>query len=397
MIKNNSDNSIHKTGLRLLAVAAFLVLAGSIIWALIMNDETELGGNEAVVAEITEDEPTYDVSTVASGLQKPWDVTFLPDGTALFTENDGAVSLIIDSIVRRIATIPEVDSSGEGGLTGVAVDPAFTKNRTVYLCYNSDSDVRVVSMKLDGNASKLTNANVIVDEIPSNNSGRHSGCRVAFGPDGYIWIGTGDAADASNPQDPKSLGGKILRVKTDGSPAPGNMGKGFDPRIYSYGHRNTQGIAFMNTKKNGSVGYSIEHGSDIDDEVNPLVKGNFGWDPIEPYVENDVPMTDITKFPGAIRATWSSGDTTQAPSGASLIYGNEWKSWNGALAVAMLKEQHLKIFTFKDDGTIQKEFRVLEDRGRIRDAELAPDGSLYVTTDNGAAQDVVMRITPTNN
>jgi len=218
-----------------------------------------------------------------------------------------------------------------------------------------------------------------------------------FGPDENLWIGTGDAAKTSNPQDVNSLAGKVLLVDRNGrKPGEGPLKErgAQDSRIFSYGHRNIQGITFVSNPKNGVIGYTAEHGSDIDDEINPLVVGNFGWEPNEGYSESGVPMTDKKKFPNAIDAFWSSGNSTIAPSGIASISGKQWKSWDGALALAVLKDKYLKILTMKDDGTKDKEFSILAEYGRLRDVEQAPDGSLYITTDNGEEKDVILRVTP---
>lgn len=345
--------------------------------------------------------PAFTIQTVLSDLHNPWDVAFLPDGQALFTERSGTVSVIRNQKAVALLKIADVYAQGEGGLLGLAVDPDFASNHYIYTCFDSSKslpnvaqsglDVRVVRWQTDAGVTTLTGRTDIVAGIPANLSGRHSGCRLAFGPDGYLWIGTGDSAKAGISQSPTSLGGKILRVDRNGKAAPGNLGGAFDTRIYSYGHRNTQGIAFAPQPINGVIGFSVEHGSAIDDEVNPLVKGNFGWDPDAGYTEIGVPMTDKTKFPNAIDVVWSSGTPTQAPSGANFISGSQWKSWNGALAVAMLKAQRLKVLTFDNGAKVTKEENILTDQGRLRSVREAPDGSLYVTTDNGT-NDKILRL-----
>ncbi|HSE61204.1 MAG TPA: PQQ-dependent sugar dehydrogenase, partial [Candidatus Saccharimonadales bacterium] len=234
----------------------------------------------------------------------------------------------------------------------------------------------------------------IISDIPANQSGRHSGCRLAFGPDGYLWVGTGDAAQGDTSIQPKNLGGKILRVDRDGKAAVGNLAAPFDPRIFSYGHRNVQGLAFFAKPQNGVLGVSVEHGSSVDDEVDLLKQGNFGWAPLPGgYIEN-IAMTDKTRFPEAIDAIWSSGSPTQAPSGAAFLHGSQWKAWDGRLAVAMLKAKHLKILTITVQNKITAEEKILDAQfGRLRTAAQGPDGNLYVSTDNGG-DDQIIRVTP---
>jgi glucose/arabinose dehydrogenase len=209
-------------------------------------------------------------------------------------------------------------------------------------------------------------------------------------------VGTGDAAMPTVPQDPVSLGGKVLRVTTDGAPAPGNPGAPLDPRIYSLGHRNVQGVSF----DEAGEAWSVEHGTDRDDEVNRLVPGgNYGWDP-RPlsgplFYDESRPMTDPVRHPGAIAAVWSSGFPTIAPSGATFIPrgAHPWKGWQDDLAMAVLKDQHLRILTFDAGRTaVAEELVRVTGYGRLRSAVMGPDGSLYVATDATAGR--ILRVTP---
>ena len=345
-------------------------------------------------------EPQLTSSEVLAGLSHPWDITFLPDGTPIFNERSGEISKIVDGKKQRIAQIGDVYRVGEGGLTGLALDAEFESNRFIYTCFNartaSGIDVRLVRWRLSEGASALTDRADIVTGIPSNASGRHSGCRVRVAKDGTLWVGTGDAAIASHPQNPNSLGGKILHVTRDGMPASNNLPAPFDPRIFSYGHRNVQGLALFDEPKDGVFGYSVEHGSDIDDEVNALRSGNFGWAPRVTYVERGIPMTDKERFPEAVSALWSSGIPTIAPSGAVILKGEQWGTWNGAAAVAVLKDKHVRILKFTASGVLELEKKILTDFGRIRSTALGSDGNLYLTTDNGT-NDKIIKVTPSGN
>lgn len=392
MDKNDEDTSFSPSSQRkhtwlalsLVIFTAMFVGVG-VLFVVQYTLKTYLGSQTGlVVTQQNTEPPTLTEEVVASGLLHPWDIAFLPDGRALFTQRAGTLSLLHEGNVTLVSTIDDVQAGGEGGLLGLAIDRQFSENHYIYLCYNSTSaDVRVVRWKLGEDLQTLNDRHDIITGISANPSGRHSGCRLQFGPDGYLWVGTGDAAMANTTQNPNSLGGKILRVDRDGVAAPNNMSGDFDNRIYSYGHRNTQGIAFSPEPINGIVGYSVEHGSSVDDEVNPLVTGNFGWNPAPPYNESGVPMTDTTLFPEAIEAAWKSGSPTQAPSGATFLHGTQWKAWNGALVIAMLKAQHLKLLLFDSQGNVASEQRLLTDQGRLRAVQQAPDGSLYITTDNG--------------
>ena len=334
-----------------------------------------------------------EVTALISGLDKPWDIAWLPNGTVLVTERPGRLNVYVDGVDAQpfIVTPDDVVARGEGGMLGLEVDPAFATNGYVYVCMASGlggaTDVRLVRFRLrTPNGNEVLGRTDIVTGMPYS-SGRHSGCRPRFGPDGHLWVGTGDAAIAETPQDDASLGGKVLRIDRDGAAAPGNA-DGY--RWFSKGHRNVQGIAF---RSRDDVGVSAEHGPSIDDEVNLLLPGNFGWDPGPGYDES-VPMTDLGKFPDAVEAIWSSGSPTLALSGATFIEGNRWGDWDGVLAVATLKATHLHIYFLTSAGEVTDEFRVIEDRGRLRSPRQGPDGLLYITDDGGGSGGGVLRVTP---
>ena len=343
--------------------------------------------------------PQITANVVADKRHFVWDMAFLPDGDMLFTERMGTLNRLQGASVSEVTQITDVYAEGEGGLMGLTIDPAFKTNRTVYTCYNSTAaDIRVVRWQLSGDKKSLKNRRDIITGIPANTTtypGRHSGCRLGFGPDGYLWVGTGDTAQGDVAIQPKSLGGKVLRVDRNGKAAPGNVGGNFDARIFSYGHRNIQGLAFFNAPKHDNVpGLSVEHGSSIDDEVNELHKGNFGWaPPAGSYNESGVPMTDSNRFPDAIQAIWSSGNVTQATCGATIVYGAQWKGWDSALAVVALKDKHLKVLRLDDKNRVTKEERALSGTfGRLRSIVQGPDGDLYIATSNG--DDKIIRVSP---
>ena len=374
-----------------------LVGAGIYYWQ--TRAETDKPGTQANEAPETKstEMPELTAETVVSGRKNIWDIGFLPWGQMLFTERDGTLSTYVDGKVHTVANINDVGAGGEGGLLGMVIDPKFSENRYIYTCFNTANDIRVVRWMIDDDVRSLDERKDIVTGIPRNPSGRHSGCRLEFGTDGNLWIGTGDTAQdmtPQTPQDPQSLAGKILRVDRDGKAVDGNLSGNFDARIYSYGHRNTQGLAFFKKPIDGVPGISVEHGSSVDDEVNPLKTGNFGWAPPDGPYNEDVPMTDSERFPDAVKAIWTSGDPTQAPSGATVVYGSQWKAWDGAIVVAVLKDKHLKFLTVDDNLQVTKEDRRFEGQfGRIRMVRQGPDGSLYITTDN-SADDKIIKITP---
>ncbi len=290
----------------------------------------------------------------------------------------------------------------------IVVDPDFTTNRRFYTCQghtepNQANEVQVIAWTINAAYDSATRVNdPLVGGLPAHHDlqtdlGGHTGCRLRFGPEGYLWISTGDGALSANSQSLTSLGGKILRVdKFTGGGAPGNPFSSH-PRIYTYGHRNPQGLA---RRPGTDQMWSVEHGPDHDDEVNLLTSGdNYGWAPKgthDNYNEN-VPMTDLKKFPDAIEAKWSSGQRTLATSGGIFLDGDWWDEWKGRLAVGTLATTSLRVIKFDHSGAFVSETRANElyrTYGRLRTPMIGPDKALYLTTSNGDGQDKILKVSP---
>ena len=342
--------------------------------------------------------PSVDRTVWQGGLSNPWDIAFLPDSTALITERSGRLrARRPNGALSTVATIADVVASGEGGLLGLAVDPQFASNRFIYTCLSSSfggtNDNRVVRWRLSLDLAQLTDRVNIVTGLPFANGGRHSGCRPRFGPDGFLWIGTGDAAVGTVPQNVTSLGGKVLRVTRDGVAAPGGLSiANADARIYTYGHRNVQGIAFHPV---AGTAYSVEHGPGQDDEVTRLEAGrNAGWNPIPGYNEG-VPMTDLTQFPQALPALWKSGAPARGTSGATFVAGRAWKGWENALVIAQLVGAKLVVLEVGANGALTRETALFASLGvRLRVPVQGPDGALYIATDVGGGGGEIWRVAP---
>lgn len=194
------------------------------------------------------EEPDLSFETVANGLNNPWDVTFIDSDTFFYPERNGAIHLNnagVDTVIERA---DDIYVEGEGGLMGMVVDVDFDSNHFLYTCMNvrngNQVSVSLVRWVVSDDLTTLLSRKDIVTNMPSNGSGRHSGCRVTMAQDGLLWVGTGDTAVGTLPQDPKSLGGKVLRVNRDGEGVTGNLEAPFDNRIFNYGHRNIQGIYY---------------------------------------------------------------------------------------------------------------------------------------------------------
>lgn len=350
--------------------------------------------------------PRVDITALQPGVDIPWDLGFLPDRTMVFTERAHGMSVVVGGQRRLIWRPADLLVASEAGMMSLAVDPSFATTRDVFVCFASTlggaPDVRIARVSLNPGLTGISSRTDVLTGAPINPEGelgRHSGCRLRFGPDGYLWVGTGDAAIGTVPQDPQSLGGKVLRIQKSGWWAPGNMGAPFDPRIHSYGHRNVQGIAFRN---NGQA-FAVEHGPGCDDEINFLYPGaNYGWDPTprapgDPSYNENVPMTDTGRYPNAFPASWRSGCPAIATSGATFVGGSEWGEWNGGLVMAVLKGSHLRMVRLSADGLRTTAFSVaVGHHGRLRTPLVGPDGALYVTTSNGSGLDAILRITPSS-
>jgi glucose/arabinose dehydrogenase len=357
--------------------------------------------------------PGLDVQVVADGLDHPWDVAQVPDGTLLVDERGGGLTAVLpDGTVRGLdASFDDLFATGETGLMGLTLDPAFAQNRRFYTCQGvQDGDaaeIQVLAWTVDDGWTSATRvADPLLGGIPVNeSSGRHGGCWPRFDPTGQLLVGTGDNAVGSYAQDLGTLGGKVLRIDpSTGRPSPGNpFLDAADPvtrLIWSYGHRNVQGIA---VQPGTEQVYTVEQGTTRDDEVNRSVAGgNYGYDPDGPppgpegAYDESVPMTD-PEIPGAIPAVWSSGDPTIATSGGDFVRGERWGGYDGVLVVGVQKDTGVLALRIDAEGRLVEQFRVpeLEDSyGRVRSPVMGIDGALYLTTDNGDGTDELLRVTP---
>ncbi len=343
------------------------------------------------------------VRTLVGGLQNPWDVKPIGDGGLLVTERDKARLSVVRDGTRRTVRFPsrKVWVSGETGLMSLAVDPAFAQTRRFWTCQgwegNGGHDIRVSLWKLTTSERRARLVRHVLTGLPTT-SGRHGGCRLLL--DAHtpaLFVGTGDAADPANPRNLTSLGGKVLRIhRRTGAAMPGNpFGTTTDPRqrlVYTYGHRNVQGLA--QRPSDGAVA-SVEHGSYRDDEVNALSPGaDFGWNPGPGYDES-VPMTDQSLPGRQTDAIWSSGVPTIATSGAAWTTGSRWGAYGEALAVAALAGERLVFMRFDESlGLVDVTApAVMRRYGRLRSVTSLPSGDLLVTTSNGR-NDRILRVSP---
>ncbi|MFD9961206.1 PQQ-dependent sugar dehydrogenase [Amycolatopsis sp. NPDC058986] len=293
------------------------------------------------------------VRTIVGNLSVPWGLAFLPDGTALTTERTtGRVLSIKGGTATEVARIPGVRPNGEGGLLGIAVSPDYATDGWLYVYYTAASDNRIARFKLGGAAPQP-----ILTGIAKNSF--HDGGGLAFGPDRMLYATTGDAGARANAQNLNSLNGKILRLKPDGTAAPGNP---FNSRVYSYGHRNVQGVTWA---PDGRM-YASEFGENTWDELNRIEAGkNYGWPNCEGKCGNPSYVDPLLVWP-----------TRQAsPSGIAV--------YKGSVYLAALAGQRLWRAQLTGDGGVGQPQSLYQGQyGRLRAAAVAPDGTLWFSTSN---------------
>lgn len=347
-------------------VFAVVFILGIIVVRWFVLTDVSLESNDGVQPTDILEEEREEISEPASeivveNLEIPWEVAFLPSGEILLTERPGRLIKIGED--RTIIEVPGVRHIGEGGLLGLALHPNFKENQLIYLYLTSEKDGQLVNRveryRLDDDV--LSQRKVIVDGILGSQF--HDGGRIEFGPDGFLYITTGDSGNPDLAQDTNSLNGKILRVKDDGTIPIDNP---FGNAVYSFGHRNAQGIAWDNE---GNL-WATEHGrsgilSGLD-ELNLIKKGeNYGWPVIQGDEERDGMITPVINS-GALE-TW-------APAGATFIGGSIFFAGLRGEALYEAKLEGTKVVELVKH--LQGEF------GRLRAVKLGPDGSLYVTTSN---------------
>ncbi len=342
----------------------------------------------------------FKVETIASGLNHPWGLAFLPDGGVLVTERNGGLRLIRDGklVEQPLAGLPEAFQSGQGGYHDVVLDPAFAESGLIYVAYaegtRDANRTALARAKFDGAA--LSDVQVIFRNTPDKAGGGHFGGRLAFLPDGTLLLSTGDGFQYREKAQDKSSGlGKILRIDTNGQPVADNPfagEEGAQPQLWTYGHRNVQGLAV--DAQTGTV-YQTEHGALSGDELNVIKPGlNYGWpvatfsvdysgSEISPYREREG-MEDAI-------AIWHP--ERFAPSGLAVYRGALFPDWNGDILAGGLAEMRVDRIDLDDQGKVLGRQALFADLGeRIRDVRVAPDGAIWLLTDSDEGK--VLKITP---
>lgn len=394
--------------------------------------------------------PTLTTEVMVGKLELPWDMAFMQDGTMFFTEKCKGLSVRLpNGSINKLhglggtsgyaSSSPDLFCDGQAGMMGVAIDPEFAKNRYLYVFASSKTNDnysnRVMRLKVSEGFNAVSDRTDIVSDIgykpkasnhPFGGPGAHNGGRIRFNPgDGYLYVTTGDNHKGIAPQDPKYIGGKVLRIDRDGKAAPDNKPPaGFDPRVYTYGHRNPQGIAF---RPGDNRPFTAENGPWHSDEVTALTNGgNGGWDPRPNiggrkdcpddycgYSPNQMgamppkqrsafmPMTDLKTYPNAMKPAWNNNGLSQGMFCNTFLSGKQWKDWDGQMVVCYTGigihgtpvGNRLDVLKISADGlkATKSDLSWPTATGRFRSAVQGPDGNLYVALED---QGNIIKVTP---
>ncbi|MBN9149406.1 MULTISPECIES: PQQ-dependent sugar dehydrogenase [unclassified Nitrobacter] len=338
------------------------------------------------------------VKTIASGLVHPWGLAFLPDGRMLVSERPGRIRIVTpDGVLSPpLKGVPKPYVGGQAGLLDVALDRDFPSSHTLYFCYSVDSggNAAVARARLNEEAAALDEVKVIFTQVGPGGQANH-GCRIAQGPrDGNLYVTLGDHfGPRDEAQNLRVDNGKLVRIAPDGSVPPDNPFVGHDnarPEIWSYGHRNGQGLAF-----NPATGdlWEIEHGPRGGDEVNIIGKGkNYGWPVIGYGIDyNGAKIHESTSKPGMEQPIkyWVP---SIAPSGMAFYTGTLFPAWQGSLFTGALAGKMLVRLSLKGNAVTGEERLLQNLNERIRDVRQGPDGALWLLTDNAAGR--ILRVSP---
>lgn len=328
---------------------------------------------------------TYQVASLASGLDKPWSIAAIDNGAFLITEKSGRlVRLDADGAITAISDTPEVYFANQGGLLEVLPDPAFTTNQTIYLSFaggdKSANRTTVVKAILNGDA--LTDSETILEVAPDKEGPAHYGGKLAFLPDGTLLVSVGEGFKYR--EEAQNLDwelGKLLRINTDGSAPADNPFPEQAPRVFSYGHRNPQGLVYDTDAQRILM---MEHGPKGGDELNHIVAGkNYGWPAITYGVD----------YSGAVISPFTEADGMEqplnywvpsiGPSGLAIYRGELFPEWQGDLLLGSLINKEMRRLKLDGDTVVTDEAIIPEIKGRVRDVRVLTDGSVVAVTDEG--------------
>ncbi len=365
-----------------LVVAAAAVLA---LYACNDKEQKEQQSQETLTGPVVESQKhNFRVDTLTSELKNPWGIAVLPDGRILVTEREGVIRIIKDrQLLSESISVPDVYAHGQGGLMDIKLHPDYESNGWIYLTYAKQGEdgggTVVARAKLEG--TTLTNLEQLFQAEPINDSGVHFGSRVVFDGKGYIFFSSGERGTKENAQDLGNHLGKMLRLHEDGrvpSDNPFVDQAGAKPEIWSYGHRNPQGVVY---DKATETLWDIEHGPRGGDELNRVEKGkNYGWPVITYGINYDgTPITDLKEKEGMEQPVryWVP---SIAPCGLTKVDSDKFPNWKDNLLAGALAHTHVTRIEL-NDGKYVGEEKLLDKIGRVRAVEQGPDGYIYVATE----------------
>ncbi len=368
------------------AICCCFILIGSFISGFGQVEDTTIN---------TPKEAKYAYTLVAGDIDIPWGMAFLPDGSMLVTEIKGELYHIANGKKSSVTGVPAVLARGQGGLLDVVLHPEYSKNGWLYISYSAPgsqentSNTAIMRAKLKNNA--LTDTSTIYRAGPTTSKPYHFGSRICFDNEGYLYFSIGDRGEHFvNPQDITKDGGKIYRIKDDGSIPDDNPFAGNENArkgIYSYGHRNPQGL--VRHSVTGQI-WAHEHGPQGGDEINIIQKGaNYGW-PVISYginYDNSI-LTDKTEMEGMVQPLYYYKPSI-APSGMAFVDSDVYPEWKGNLLIGSLRFQYLERVVLEKNHVVYRE-KILPDMGRVRDVRVGPDGYIYVAVEGKG----IFKITP---
>lgn len=334
----------------------------------------------------TPEKINYTLETVVPELNIPWGMVFLPDGSMLISEKSGEIVHFKDGKKTNILNPPEVDDRNQGGLLDLELHPKYAENGWIYISYSSKegngggSNTAIIRAKLDNN--RLTDQEVLYKAKPNTSRPLHFGSRIEFDNEGFLYFSIGDRFKRDlNPQDIKRDGGKIYRLKDDGSIPSDNpyaSKSNAKKAIYSYGHRNPQGM--VKHPETGKI-WVHEHGPRGGDEINIIEAGNnYGWPKITYGINySGTKITDDTSLPG-MQQPLHYWKPSIAPSGMTFVTSDRYPDWKGNLLVGSLRFMYLERCVIEDNKVVYRE-KLLENIGRVRNVRQGPDGYIYVAVE----------------
>ncbi|NKB20548.1 MAG: PQQ-dependent sugar dehydrogenase [Alphaproteobacteria bacterium] len=341
----------------------------------------------------------FRVVPLAKGLEHPWSIAFLPNKDILITERAGRLRLYSDGRLdpKPIANVPKVVDSGQGGLFDVTLHPQFDGNQLLYLAYAARGQggvhTRVTRFRYDAKAHSLADAKQIFDANPKAFGGRHFGGRMVFDRQRYLYITLGDRGDMDRAQVTSDHSGSVIRLRDDGRVPNDNPLRGKShskPEIYSFGHRNPQGMALH--PQTGAI-WTHEHGARGGDEINIIRPGrNYGWPVITHGIDYDGSKIGIGKSAPGMEQPFYYWVPSIAPAGMAFYTGDKFPKWRNSLFVGALRGETLVRLKLKGNDVVKEERLLQNAVGRVRDVRIGPDGFLYLATDDSDGR--LLRLEP---